>query len=273
MKEPVKLGPIQETLLIPLLGRAAETKRSRGLLTDHRAVEIVDSLDYDFAKWRNTPSLAAASLRTLLYDRLVQRFLAKNPGGTVLEIGCGLNTRFDRVDNGSVRWFDLDLPDVMTLRRRYFEDQERCTMISASILEDGWIDEVQATGGPWLFVSEAVLIYLDEADVRQAVTRLAEAFDSVWLIMDTTSRAMVATQDKHDAMRHMSKESWFRWGCDNPAVVESWVPGLQLQESLTIADVPADIFPRLPWKFRFGLKLMPSFYRKRVDGYRINLYS
>ena len=60
-----------------------------------------------------------------MFDRYVEDFLATHPRGTVVEIGCGLDTGFDRVDDGRVRWFDLDLPDAVALRWRFFDDEPR----------------------------------------------------------------------------------------------------------------------------------------------------
>ena len=154
----VALGPVQETLLIPLLGRAAETQKANGLIQDDKAVEIVAALDYDFSKWQKSKTLAAATLRTRMVDQDVQAFLADHPTGTVVEIGCGLNTRFERLDNGQARWFDLDLPDSLALRRRFFQDEPRRIMLEASVLDTDWMETVAATGGPWCFISEAVII-------------------------------------------------------------------------------------------------------------------
>lgn len=114
----VRLDAVQETLLIPLYGRAVETRRRHPLLRDPRAVQIVARVDYDFTGLSSDQSLAGAVLRTSSYDAWARRFLAAHPAGTVVEIGTGLNTRFDRLDNGTARWFDLDLPEVIELRRR-----------------------------------------------------------------------------------------------------------------------------------------------------------
>lgn len=271
-KTPVDLGPVQETLLIPLLGRANETRKARGMLSDPRAVEIVDQLDYDFDKWRNAPSLLGASVRTLMFDNFVTEFLDANPAGTVVELGCGLNTRFDRVDNGSVRWFDLDLPDVIALRRRFFDDTPRCTMLAASVADSDWMSQVLATGGPWMFVSEAVLPYLDEADVRRTFEQLASTFPEASIATDTTDTAMVAGQASHDAMQHLPRESWFRWECDDPAAIESWVPSLRLDRSLTFADAEPDVVQSMPWKYRLLVRFAPGLLRRRLKGYRLNLF-
>jgi len=78
-KIAVNLGSVQETLLIPLLGRAVETQKNNGLIQDRKAVEIVDALDYDFSKWKKSKSLEGATLRTKMFDQYVQSFLSDHP--------------------------------------------------------------------------------------------------------------------------------------------------------------------------------------------------
>ena len=244
----VELGPVQETLLIPLLARARETERPGGLLRDPRALEIVRDLNYDFSKWDDGRSAAGAMLRARMFDRYVEDFLAAHPGGTVVEIGCGLDTRFERVDNGRVRWFDLDLPDTIALRRRFFEDEPRRTMIAASVLDTDWMDSVQATGGPWMFVAEAVLIYLDAADARRAIVALAKRFRGARIAFD-----------------------WFRWRRDEPYEVESWGESLRLAASKTFLDADRDLLDRLPLPHRLTARLAPFLVRRQASHYRLNL--
>ena len=267
----VELGPVQETLLIPLLGRARESLKNRRLLQDNKAVEIVESLDYDFAKWNKSASLFAACFRTLMFDRFVSEFLQQHPQGTVVEIGCGLNTRFERIDNGQATWFDLDLADVIELRRRFFTDQPRRTMLAASITQRDWMEPVKATGGPWIFVSEAVLIYLPGDAAQQAIVQLAETFSGAHLAFDTTGQNMVDNQHKHDAMRHLPKDSWFQWACDNPRDIEQWCAGSSLLHSQTFLDADPDLIEKLPGMLKFAVRYMPWILRKTVADYKINV--
>ena len=75
-----KTGAVQETLMIPLFGRAVETNKPNGLLRDPKAVEIVETLDYDFSKWKKAWSLAGCCVRTIIYDRMPREFLNDHPG-------------------------------------------------------------------------------------------------------------------------------------------------------------------------------------------------
>lgn len=266
---PVELGPVQETLLIPLLARAVETAKPNGLLRDPKAVEIVDALDYDFDKWR-VSGLVSACIRTRMFDDLVRTFLQHSPTGTIVEIGCGLNTRFERLDNNKAHWFEIDLADSIALRRRFFADTPRRTMIEGSAFETDWFDTVAATGGPWLFVAEAVLIYFDAEQVEQFVCNLRRRFTGASLLTDTICARFVERQDKHKLMRTLPQDSRFRWKCDDPAALAHW--GLRLERSQVYSDASPEICARMPTLYRWMLRLTPWLVRRLVQGYHINRY-
>ncbi|BCK58827.1 class I SAM-dependent methyltransferase [Nocardia wallacei] len=267
-KEAVRLGAVQETLLIPLYGRALDARARRPVLGDHKAVELCDRIEYDFAEFRG-PALSGSVLRTSIFDAWVRRFLAEHPDGTVVELGAGLNTRSNRLDNGRARWFDLDLPDTMALRRAFFDDTDRVTMIAGSILDTDWFDRVAATGGPWLFVSEAVLLYFDEEQVRAVVRQLAERFSGSLLAIDTGGRAMMDNQERNPVFRVVSAR--MRWTCEDPAALASW--GLRLLESRTFATPQPELARTWPWRYRFGMPLLARLLPPVVNSYKVNLFS
>src|SRR5215475_7759922 len=120
--EQAELGIVQQTLFFPLLARARETERRRPLLRDEKSADLVKRIDFDAGTFNGSVMSFLVVLRTMIFDWWVSQFLAGNPGGTVVELGAGLNTRFERTDNGSVHWIDLDLPDTIALRRRFFAD-------------------------------------------------------------------------------------------------------------------------------------------------------
>ncbi|MCG8414434.1 MAG: class I SAM-dependent methyltransferase [Pseudomonadales bacterium] len=266
----IELGPVQETLLIPLLGRAEETRSNRGLINDPKAIEIVDSLDYDFSKWKGIPSLTGASIRTRMFDDAVKEFLSRSPQATVIEIGAGLNTRYERLDNGHAHWLEIDLPDAMALRKKFFDDTERRVQLSASVMDSEWLDRVAELPGPYCFVAEAVLIYLYEPEVRKALKPIGERFPGSWLITDTTSTQMVENQHKHDAMKKMRQESWFRWNCDDPNSLSDW--GWELEKSQTFMDASPAIRASMPMSYRLLNAFFPWIVRRMTAGYHINQF-
>lgn len=248
-KQAVDLGVVQQTLLIPLYGRAVETGKKRAVLRDPKAVEMVAAIDHDFTRFDDPFVLFGSVVRTAIFDCATRAFLAEHPDGTVVEIGAGLNTRFERVDNGSLRWVDLDLPDAIALRRRFFTDSERRRMVAASVLDQGWVAPVKASPGPYLFLIEAVLLYLEEPAVKQALALIAEHFPGARVVLDTMGRRMVEGQHRSSLAAKIGAR--FRWACDDPAELERWGLGFRLVESYDFARPPRDLRPALPLAFRY----------------------
>lgn len=174
---------------MPLWARAIESRRATPLLRDHRAMEIVDALDFDFDRFhqKRVPQ-ADYCVRAVVLDQLVAEFLRDNPAGTVVEFGVGLDTRFDRLDNGRVTWVELDLPHVMDVREQFFESTDRRHMIRGSLTSPDWIPKVAALGdGPRLFLAEGVLYFLTPDEVSVLLDRMVEAFSGGSFLFDAQS--------------------------------------------------------------------------------------
>jgi O-methyltransferase involved in polyketide biosynthesis len=270
-KRTPRLGEVQETLLIPLYARAVETRKAHGLLSDPQAVEMVDSLDYDFSRFDGARSLLGVNLRTLLFDQWVREFLERHPSGTVVEIGTGLDTRFERLDNGTVHWFDLDLPDVIALRRGFFKDTDRRHMVSASVTDPQWMEQVRdSSPGPYFLVAEAVLVYLEAELVRTVFQQVGEELPGARFALETAASRVVDAQDGHDVRAEATAR--MRWGCDNPGALEQWEPGLSLTDSRTLAQLPGPVTHRLPLRYRLLLPVVATLRRRDIGAYRCNLF-
>lgn len=183
------LTEAQSTLLMPLWARAMENRHPQPLMQDHKAVEIVDSLEFDFAEFhaKGVPQ-ADYCIRASVIDQLVREFLQDHPSGTVVEFGVGLDTRFDRLDNGQVTWIELDLPHVIDLRERFFNVTERRHMLRGSIAEEEWIDQVTPlVSGPTLFVAEGVLYFITSDQVHALIANLVSRFANASFVFDAQS--------------------------------------------------------------------------------------
>ncbi|TXH32347.1 MAG: class I SAM-dependent methyltransferase [Rhodospirillaceae bacterium] len=263
----LELGDVGETLLIPLYARACDASSPRPVLGDRRAGELLDAIDYDFSRFRGS-SLSGSVFRSSIFDGWVARFLREHPGGTVVELGTGLNTRFDRLDNGTVHWFDLDLPDAIALRRRFFSDSDRCRMIAGSASHTDWFDKVAASPPPYLFVSEAVLIYLDDAAVRRVLTQLCSRFSGSLIAFDTAGKRMIANQDRNRSLAQVSAR--LQWVCDNPHDIERWGP--ELLDTRTLATPQPEIAKTWPPQRRYGMSLLAHLAPPIVNTYKFNLF-
>ena len=250
-KHQVRLGAVQETLFIPLAARALETQRKHPVLRDPRAVEMVRSIDYDAAKYGRGAGGFVTVLRTAIIDFWVRAFLAAHPAATVVELGTGLNTRFERVDNGQVHWFDLDLPDTIDLRRTFFTDTERCRMVAASVPDEDWLPVVAQSRGPYFFVADGVLAYLPEDQVTATLGRIAARFPGSLVALDTYPKQTFDRQHQLAARRGI--DARWAWACDDPRSLER--SGLEVRESATITRPPRAMRGQLPGRYRYLLPL------------------
>lgn len=134
------LDPVSETLLIPLWARAVEQDEPQPLVHDPMARAMVDRIDYDWRRIRlSRGDLVQMVVRLREFDRFVRAFLTRHRAATVVHVGCGLDARFQRVDNGKVRWYDLDLPEVIALRRELLPETDRDRYLACSALDPGWM--------------------------------------------------------------------------------------------------------------------------------------
>jgi len=137
-------------------------------------------------------SRVAVILKGREFDRLAQDFLRRHPESAVVHIGCGLDTRFERVDNRQVEWYDLDLPDVIELRRKLVGGEgARLHFLACSVFESAWLEMVEAhRSRPFLFLAEGVFMYFQEAQVKSLVLRLHDHFPGAELVFDAFSPFM-----------------------------------------------------------------------------------
>ena len=243
------LGAVQQTLFIPLAARARESRKKRALLRDPKAAEIVASVDFDVAKYGQGWGGFITVPRTAIFDTLVSDFLAGHPAGTVIEIGTGLNTRFERVDNGRVHWIDLDLPDTIELRRTFFADTDRRRMVAASALDEDWLVTVQDSAGPYFFVADGVLAYLAQAP--QVIGRIAGRFPGALIAFDTYPQRTLEQQHRMAARKNM--DARWAWSCDDPRSLESL--GLDVVEAAAVTRPPHALRAQWPLRYRLLLPL------------------
>jgi O-methyltransferase involved in polyketide biosynthesis len=227
-KIPQSLEGVSETLLLTLYLRAHESQRPDAMIKDDRAVALVKQIEYDFSQFKMTRHDEIAQLvRIKKFDSHVRDFLSRNPEAVVVHIGCGLDTRFERLgcdqpDDGRVEWFDLDLPDVMALRGKLIHSEsQHYHTLAASILEDSWYEEVsQFIPRPLLFVAEGVLPYFEGAQVKSLFLKLGEHFPGCELVCDAHRPFGIWANNMH--LAYVKAKARMHWSIKDGKEVESW---------------------------------------------------
>ncbi|MFD0363392.1 class I SAM-dependent methyltransferase [Nocardia sp. GCM10030253] len=179
----VDLDGVPETMLWTLYNRASEAKRADGILRDPDCVRIFDALDYDYQHAFGAPD-GTHAVRSRAFDTALRPWLATHPGGTVVELASGLETQFQRCDDGKVQWLCVDVPEGIELRARFLPSSDRCRYLAMSALDLAWLDEVDPANGVFI-TAQGLFMYFEEADVRRLCTAIFDRFPGVELMFDT----------------------------------------------------------------------------------------
>lgn len=243
----LSLGSVQRTLLLPLWGRAVEADRPQPLLVDRPAADLVGRLHYDFATIAaSIPTVVRLSwvARALHVDRAVKAYVADRPAATVVNLGCGLDTTFQRVDNDTMRWIDLDLPDVIALRSDLLPSGQRQRALAGSVLDLGWIDDLETSHGVF-FVASGLLCYLEEQQVRDLIVRLAGAFRGGGMVLDTFSPLGMRVSNRRVLKDSgMDPGAVLRWCIRHPRDIEHWDDAIRV---VSCSGLYSSLSGRLPF--------------------------
>jgi O-methyltransferase involved in polyketide biosynthesis len=223
------LEGVSETLLMTLYARARESQRPDPMIRDDKAVAMVNQIACDFSRLRmHKHDEVAVIMRMRRFDNYVCDFLTQNPDSVVVHIGCGLDTRFERVDNGRVEWFDLDLPEVIGLRRKLISNESsRDHMLATSVFDDGWLEEMSRYKPcPFMFVAEGVFPYFEEAQVKELFLKLCDRFPGSELVCDAHTPFVIWVDNLQLAFARVKAR--LHWRLKHGKDVESWGEGIRL---------------------------------------------
>ena len=188
---------MQETLVIPLYSRKLCTELSPNLFQDETAVRLIDEIDYDFSEAeKNSRGLmqrfgsleVAMRQNDLAFE--VREYLKSHPNAAVVNLGCGLDSTGRSCDNGSCNIYNLDFPNVITVRNELLPAGEREENIPCDLNNTEWFAKIDASGGAVFFASGVFYYFLTE-QVRTLVQKMADAFPGSVLVFDAANRTAV----------------------------------------------------------------------------------
>ncbi len=235
-----KLEGVPLTLLIPLHIRAVESKKKKPLIYDEKAIEMMDGIDFDFSKLKiKKLSTVSSMFRIRKFDKETKDFITRNPKGTIVNIGCGLDTRFSRIDNGQITWYDMDFQEVIDIKRNFFEETPRYKFISLSASDFDWINKIQEKRNV-LFLAEGVFMYLEEKNVKDILLNIVNNFENSKIVFDLCTKFIVK-KSKSFLPPMLRESAVFHFGVDKGTEIEKWDNRIKLEEEWFYYNLKEDI--------------------------------
>lgn len=239
MHDKGNLNGVSETMLQTLFARAKESQKPDHKIYDLKAIEIVSQLDYDFTLADQDFKMSAGVIaRTILLDRMVKEYIERYENATIINIACGLDTRFYRVDNGKIRWYNLDLPVAVEVRQKFLKEQGRVSVIAKSAMDETWIDDIQESQNI-LVIIEGLTMYLQQEDV-QKIFSIIQKFHSVTVFVETMSPFIVKNVKEKSIDQSQAK---FVWGIKNGQELVKIVPGFVHQQDMSLIEGMKEMYP------------------------------
>ncbi len=190
----IEKNTVQETLVIPLYARKLCTELYPNLFCDRKSTELIERLDYDFSTLEKKSAgtmqrfgalEVAMRQNDLTYE--VRNYLELHPKAAVVNLGCGLDQTGENCDNGMCRIYNLDLPDVISVRNQLLPETERVCNLGVDLNDTVWFDKIDTTNGA-VFFAAGVFYYFQRDKVRSLFTKMAECFSGGRLVFDTAGR-------------------------------------------------------------------------------------
>lgn len=266
--EFINLSSTASTLLITLYSRAAMSKNNR-ILADKKAEEIISLAGYDEKKLQVSLKLQALlTLRAYIIDEYVKDFINKYEGDcTIIQLGCGLDSRYIRINDERIKWYDLDFYGTIEMRKKYYKNSVNYKMIASNVCNLTWLNEIKSFDQPTLIIGEGLFMYLNEEENKLVITELANKFKNCEFIFDVFSPLSVKFSRFAPALRRVNAN--LRFGYKNPKKMETMCPVKHVQ---THYYYDCDKINDLPFwtKNRFKFRKATGIFKKvqRIEIYK-----
>ena len=177
------MDSVNKTLYIPLYGKALVSRQGI-LLQDPKAEEIWQAEGFALRGKAKSKWLAYhMGMRSAVFDNWLRGKMRQFPDAVIIHAGCGMDSRVERVGTNGHLWFDLDFPEVIDQRRRYYQETEEYSMIGCDLRDQSWLTRIEA-GRSVIMVMEGVSMYMNRQELRTLLLSMQSRFGSIDILMD-----------------------------------------------------------------------------------------
>jgi len=259
------LSIVSETALFTLRSRIIESRKANPVITDPVGMELLERIENQAhegsvksALQRKLPvSLTnPLAIRARKYDSFAKEFIKSHPEGLIVNLGAGFDTRYWRLNNEGIKYFEVDLPEVIEAKKALIGDLIKYKMLSVSVLEEDWIKHISSLQtSNILFMAEGLFMYLPEKEVIRTFTRMSETFSNSKIIFETVNKKYTRGFWKKMVEQKMKKRmgstagSSYNYGVKNAKEIESYHQDIKVTEEWSYFD-DEDIRPSFLKLFR-----------------------
>ena len=173
----MNLEGVEKTMLLTLFAKAQHSQEKNHKFYDRKAIEVVSKIEYDFTTAKKDRKMNMGVIgRTIVLDEMVSDYIKKHPHCTIINIASGMDTRFNRLDNNKIKWYNIDLENSAKFRLKYIEDNDRVKTLAYSAMDEKWADEIEIENSNVLFIIEGLTMYLPEKDVSNILKIINDNF-------------------------------------------------------------------------------------------------
>ena len=243
----MNLTQVSRTAILLLICRAVEAEKNKSEFNDPMAVLCLERLisiaSEEDKRWiiRRKRMYAGIQARDAkagvrrgkAFDKAANRFIADNPKCTVINLACGFDTRFWRIENEKCRYIELDLPEVIALKKEILKDRLGYEVIGSSVLNTSWIDQVTIHGNTdFLLIAEGLFMWLPPQEAARLFKEIGERFYRSQLILDMVPEKYTKGIWKELVRLHSRIDfgldvAWV-FGIKNPNDIEAFGNGLKV---------------------------------------------
>jgi O-methyltransferase involved in polyketide biosynthesis len=243
----MNLSPVSRTGILLLICRAVLAEQAGSEFSDPMAVLCLERLlslaSAEDRRWllrrkqlyEGIQRFDARSgvRRGRAFDRIADRFIADHPGCTLVNLACGMDTRYWRIDHEKCKYIELDLPEVIELKKELLQDQLGYEVIGRSVLDTAWIDQVTAQANTdFLLIAEGLIMWLPPLQAARLFQEIAASFDRSQLVLDIVHERYTKGIWKQLVCLH-SRMDWgldVSWECGfkHPHDIEGYAGGLRV---------------------------------------------
>lgn len=263
----ISLTGVSETLLIPLAVRYRDNQDAHPFLPDPMVITVMDRLQLDLSKFLPAPSnFIGVVARGNIIDAAVNRFVADHPDATIINLGAGLCTRYERLKSRPAHWIDIDFPQVEPYWQTAFAPDTKRRFIAASVTDPAlWQQLGEEVSKPVMVIAEGLMMYLTESDVRMILSEISQRFPGAEILLEVVSPFFAKRPQRLPGLSKTLVR--FNWGLKTGAELESWGVGARVLAEWRIMDWrPADNRPLPKVSFFFKIIWMLPMLK---NGFRI----